>query len=95
MIGREIADNIEKHAMPFFDRYPNTDSLLTRALSETSDKEFDIFPSHRPLVAAILLSGRDDKTQARQILKTPFDKNAGHPFQETIQLVAKRVGIEL
>ena len=95
MVGREIVGNIEKYVLPFFEQYPNADALLTRALSEISDKEYDIYPSHRPLVAAILLVGRGDKAQALQILKTPFDKNTGHPFQETIRLIAKRVGLEL
>ena len=95
IVGREVAESIEKYVIPFFERYPDANSLLTRALSESSDTEFEIIPSHRPLVAAILLSGRGDKVQALQILKTRFDKKVGHPFQETIRLIAKRVGLEL
>jgi hypothetical protein len=95
IIGHEIAANIEKYVLPFFDRYPNADSLLTRALTETSDREWDIFPSQRPMVAAILYARRGDKVQAFQILKKLFDKSARHPFQETVGLVAERLNMDL
>ena len=92
-LGADISARLQEHAIPFFDSFPDSAPLL-HALSQQSPLR-GVIEAQIPLIQAMLLVERGERSEARALLQSVFREREGNPFQQTVVTIAKRLEVEL
>jgi hypothetical protein len=92
-LAEEVADSIVQHGLPFFDSLDGSATLLARL--RDGERLPGLGDGLAPIVQAILEVAAGSPGEARRLLQGAYTAAEGAAFQDSVTIVAGRLGVPL
>jgi hypothetical protein len=90
-ISAQVTTAPSEHGLPFLDRYANLDALSQAAEGKDAPR---LVRTNPEICRAVLLSFQGNTLEAERVVRELARKNTHGGFAATIQLIARRLGLE-
>ncbi|EMY78282.1 PF14137 domain protein [Leptospira weilii serovar Ranarum str. ICFT] len=93
ILTKEIIECLQAYALPFFSKYSSINELFDELKFDKSIP--GIFESQRPLLLAMIYKLKQNEKESIKLIQKAFHESEGSRFQETVVLLANRLGLHI